>query len=64
MEEDIKFEVIVDKHFNVKEVWFGDRKMRWIENIRMLCTPERTHVSFEIVPLGIEFKFWEDEYGE
>jgi len=63
MAEDIKFKVIIDKHFNVKEIWYGNHKLRWVENIRMLCTSEGTYISFEIIPLGVEFKFWEDEYG-
>jgi len=59
----MKFIVIVDKHLKVKEIWLGDTKVRWIENIKMFCTSEGTRISFEILPMGIKFKFWEDEYG-
>jgi len=58
-----KFEVVVDKHFNIREIWFDNKKLVWIENIRLLCTPQGTRVTFQILPRGIKFKFRENEYG-
>ncbi len=59
-----KFEIFMDKNFNVKEIWFGDYKITGIENIKIYIDPIRTHVMFEILPLNVELKLWEDEYGE